>query len=73
MVGDWGAEWFSSQEEVAAAMDQFAAEYRPTFIISTGDNFYQDGVESPTDPQFNEKWRWIYNTTNLVVINFNVI
>ena len=67
VVGDWGAEFLSEQDTVAAAMDRFSGEYGAQFVISTGDNFYQWGVDSINDEQFDEKWRWVYNTTNLVV------
>ena len=31
------------------------------FIISTGDNIYNDGVESPTDAHFADTWLDVYD------------
>lgn len=36
------------------------------FIVDTGDNFYEEGVTSVTDPRFDTSWRWVYNLTNIV-------
>ena len=36
------------------------------FIISTGDNFYPQGVTSPTDARFDSSWKNVYNQPSLV-------
>lgn len=36
------------------------------FIISTGDNFYPQGVTSPDDARFDSSWRDVYNQASLV-------
>ena len=35
------------------------------FVISTGDNFYEDGLTGVSDPAFNESFINIYTTSSL--------
>lgn len=35
------------------------------FVISTGDNFYEDGLKGVCDPAFNESFINIYNAPSL--------
>ena len=48
VIGDWGDSFYwetpSPQKAVAAAMNDWAATHNPRFILTTGDNFYPDGV-----------------------------
>ena len=48
------------QEEVATALGEFCFHNRCDFIVSTGDNMYMDGVDSPFDGLFNERWKDVY-------------
>ena len=41
------------QDQVAAAMDQHAEAFKPEFILSLGDNFYPNGIDSIEDPKIN--------------------
>lgn len=50
----------SYQENVAAAMGAYAAETRPQFLITVGDNFYDDGVSSTTDSLWSSLWSNVY-------------
>jgi len=59
-LGDWG-DGHIDQEEVATALGEFCFHNRCDFIVSTGDNIYNDGVESPFDEQLDEKWKNVYN------------
>ncbi|CAH1794614.1 unnamed protein product [Owenia fusiformis] len=60
-IGDWGVADIN-QDNVAEAMSNHAQANGPIdFIVSTGDNFYPDGVWSADDEQFTTKWRDIYN------------
>ena len=52
-VGDWGRDGAFHQAEVAARMGETARSVNAAFVISVGDNFYEDGVASADDP----KWR----------------
>lgn len=64
-IGDWGDE-VKDQLPVAYAMARWADVNQPEFIISTGDNFYPDGVRSVTDPKWAINWVDVYNNDSLV-------
>ena len=59
-IGDWGRLGGYAQREVAESMGAAAAAVSASFIVSVGDNFYDAGVSSVDDSQFNESWRDIY-------------
>ena len=59
-IGDWGRKGLENQVDVAAALGDVAARVHPSFIVSVGDNFYDYGVDTPTDLQFNASWRDVY-------------
>jgi tartrate-resistant acid phosphatase type 5 len=60
VLGDWGREGKSDQTKVAIAMAKQARHDKPDFILSTGDNFYDNGVASIHDKQWNTSWKNIY-------------
>jgi acid phosphatase len=60
VVGDWGREGADKQLEVAQAMGQTAAAIGSRLVISVGDNFYEDGVDSLTDKQWKTSFEDIY-------------
>ena len=47
--------------QVAAAMGEFCLLNRCDFVISTGDNMYHDGVDSPFDEKFESRWKDMYS------------
>ena len=47
--------------QVAAAMGEFCLLNRCDFVISTGDNMYHDGVDSPFDEKFDTRWKDMYS------------
>ena len=59
-VGDWGRRGAFHQREVGAAMEQSAAALGAGFILSVGDNFYPDGVESVADPNWKLSFEDVY-------------
>ncbi len=59
VLGDWGRSGDYNQTDVADQMNYYAHEYQAKFIITTGDNFYENGVRSIDDPQ------WIYSFENV--------
>ena len=59
-VGDWGRDGASHQREVAARMGERAAADAAAFVLSVGDNFYEDGVQSATDPQWRTSFENVY-------------
>jgi len=72
VIGDWGwdASWHGNtqsrvcQETIAAKMAQKQRELGDVkFVINVGDSFYPFGVYSKDDPQWQAKWRDVYNDT----------
>lgn len=60
LVGDWGRKGAKKQREVGAQMGVTAAEIGSRFVISVGDNFYNDGVTGLDDPQWVSSFESIY-------------
>lgn len=58
-IGDWGRDGQYGQHQVARAMAKVAHDPRLR-IVSTGDNFYEVGVESVSDHQFNTSYEQVY-------------
>ena len=67
VFGDWGRHGETDQAEVAAQMAQTAQETRAKFIISVGDNFYEDGVASTDDKQWRTSFEDVYGAASLQV------
>ena len=65
VIGDWG--WWGQvdQMRVAAAMEKVGASCAYDFIISTGDNFYDAGVDSVHDVLWNLSFENVYTTSHL--------
>jgi len=64
-VGDWGRDGASHQRDVAAAMGRAASERSARCVISVGDNFYENGVQSADDPQWRTSFEAIYTAPSL--------
>ncbi len=71
-LGDFGTGG-DGQKEVAAAMAKKAAAEPVRFIMSTGDNIYERGVTSVTDPQWKEKFEDVYSQPTLRVPFYAVL
>ncbi|MBW8745644.1 MAG: metallophosphoesterase [Sphingomonas sp.] len=67
VVGDWGRDGAQHQRDVADAMGRAAADAGARFIISVGDNFYEDGVQSAADAQWRTSFEAIYTAPSLQV------
>jgi len=56
VIGDWGSgdnpAYAPTQAAVAQAMAQVGLQEKIQFVVSVGDNFYEDGVQSTTDPKW---------------------
>ena len=65
VLGDWGRNGEFHQKDVANEMGKQATKTQTGFIVSTGDNFYPDGVISTTDPQWNTSFESIYSSYSL--------
>ncbi|MEK7755630.1 MAG: hypothetical protein AAB385_00250, partial [Planctomycetota bacterium] len=60
VVGDMGT-GRPDQYKVAAAMAQRAKSDHVDFILTVGDNIYEDGVSSVDDPQWKTKFEDVYS------------
>mmetsp|Transcript_96781 Transcript_96781/g.244020 ORF Transcript_96781/g.244020 Transcript_96781/m.244020 type:complete len:509 (-) Transcript_96781:126-1652(-) len=71
VIGDWGydpiAHWKTinngtCQKAIAKKMlDHMEALGDVRFVLNLGDSFYPDGVKSKDDPQWERKWRNVYD------------
>ncbi|WP_353226559.1 tartrate-resistant acid phosphatase type 5 family protein [Novosphingobium sp.] len=67
VVGDWGRDGAQHQRDVAVQMGRAAATLDSRFVLSVGDNFYDNGVASTTDPQWQTSFEHIYTDPALMV------
>lgn len=65
VVGDWGRQGEYYQKAVAEQMAAAAISLDLDFVISTGDNFYPDGVGSVADPLWQSSFEEIYKHFSL--------
>jgi len=66
-VGDWGRDGAFHQAEVAARMGETATALYADFVISVGDNFYEDGVASVDDPKWKTSFEDVYTAPSLQI------
>ncbi|NIR48674.1 acid phosphatase [candidate division KSB1 bacterium] len=66
VVGDWGRQGKYYQDEVAEQMAEAARLMNSDFVISTGDNFYRNGVQSVSDLLWNRTFENIYHHKSLM-------
>jgi 3',5'-cyclic AMP phosphodiesterase CpdA len=67
VVGDWGRNGQFKQQEVADRMGEAAKQLDAQFILSTGDNFYINGVASVDDPAWKSSFENVYTSHSLMV------
>jgi hypothetical protein len=65
VFGDWGRNGEDNQKEVAHEMGIVAKKFKPEFIVSTGDNFYPNGVRSTRDHNWLASYEDIYTAHSL--------
>ena len=65
VIGDWGVWGQPDQMKVSAAMEKVGAECAYDFILSTGDNFYDAGVDSVQDVLWDMSYNYVYTGTHL--------
>ncbi|HEV3224899.1 MAG TPA: tartrate-resistant acid phosphatase type 5 family protein [Puia sp.] len=65
VFGDWGRNGEDNQKEVASEMGIIAKKFKPEFIVSTGDNFYPNGVRSTRDHNWLASFEDIYTAHSL--------
>lgn len=67
VFGDWGRQGEQDQVEVAAQMARAAKEIGARFVISVGDNFYDNGVTSTEDDHWHKSFENVYSAEPLQV------
>jgi acid phosphatase len=67
VFGDWGRRGEQDQVEVAAQMAKAAQDSKAGFVISVGDNFYEDGVSSAEDAHWRLSFEQVYSAPSLQV------
>jgi tartrate-resistant acid phosphatase type 5 len=67
VVGDWGRQGTNHQRDVAVQMGKAAAALSSRWVVSVGDNFYDDGVDSTADPQWRGCFENIYTAPSLQI------
>ena len=65
VIGDWGWWGQADQMKVASALEKIGAECPYDFIVSTGDNFYDAGVDSLNDVLWNMSYEYVYTAPHL--------
>lgn len=61
VIGDWGEKGNFYQKDVASAIEKIMRERKIDFILTTGDNFYPNGVENISDSHFKKSFEEIYS------------
>lgn len=67
VIGDWGRAGDYLQRETGIELNNVSKKIDPSFIISTGDNFYEQGVASIDDPQWWFSFENVYSGANLFI------
>ncbi len=67
VLGDWGRHGNLAQRSVANAMAAWAVARPVRFVLSVGDNFYENGVSSVSDPAWKESFEDVYSAKSLQV------
>ncbi|XP_065850641.1 purple acid phosphatase 17 [Euphorbia lathyris] len=65
VVGDWGRRGAFNQSQVAFQMGRIGEKLEIDFVVSTGDNFYDNGLEDENDKAFIESFTEIYTSKSL--------
>ncbi|CAL0308396.1 unnamed protein product [Lupinus luteus] len=65
VIGDWGRQGLYNQSLVATQMGIMGEKLNIDFVISTGDNFYDEGIKGVNDPLFQQSFSNIYTAKSL--------
>jgi tartrate-resistant acid phosphatase type 5 len=63
----WGELYSLTEQAVVSQFQSVSDAYRPQFVLSTGDQFYDDGLFTRTDPQFQTKFKDVYTSPGVNV------
>ncbi|KAG6402656.1 hypothetical protein SASPL_134858 [Salvia splendens] len=73
VVGDWGRKGDYNQAQLANQMGITTEKMDIDFVISTGDNFYEDGLTDENDAAFHKSFTDIYTAPSLQKMWYNVL
>jgi len=73
VVGDWGRQGNYNQSRTAAGMAKVASALGAQFVVSTGDNVYDQGIKNVSDPWFAQTFTNIYTQASLQVPWFSTV
>lgn len=65
VLGNWGRRGHRDQSAVAKGLARVARDMDPQFIVTTGDNFRDGGVNGVLDPQFHDSFDAVYTDSAL--------
>ncbi|CAN6872936.1 unnamed protein product [Brassica oleracea] len=65
VIGDWGRRGLYNQSQVALQMGKIGEKMDIDFVVSTGDNIYDNGMKSIDDPAFQLSFANIYTSPSL--------
>jgi tartrate-resistant acid phosphatase type 5 len=65
VIGDWGRKGTYNQSMVAHQMGEVGEKLDIDFVVSTGDNFYENGLTGVHDQQFEQSFSHIYTAKSL--------
>lgn len=60
VLGDWGRRGSLAQRRVARGLGAVARRLQACAVVTTGDNFYEDGVSGCNDPHWTESFESVY-------------
>jgi tartrate-resistant acid phosphatase type 5 len=67
LISDWGYNGSQHQQIVAGSMEQLSREVGLDFIVTCGDNFQYEGVDSKHDRLWKENFEDVYHDSSLMV------
>ncbi|KAI4357442.1 hypothetical protein L6164_001390 [Bauhinia variegata] len=73
VIGDWGRRGEFNQSLVATEMGKIGELLDIDFVVSTGDNFYDNGLTGANDPAFVESFSNIYTAKSLQKPWFSIL
>lgn len=73
VISDLGRNGIKAQKKIADQMAAKAEVISPEFIVSCGDNFQEDGVESVEDPLWESEFEEVYKKPSLQLDWFPIL
>ncbi|PSC68114.1 purple acid phosphatase [Micractinium conductrix] len=73
VIGDWGWQGSNNQTQVANLMGSRVQGRSPSFVLSTGENFYRRGLSSTADPLFDSSFINVYTQADLQGVPWHAV